>query len=292
VKGEEKLWRILQDKLEMLRAGNRLAEALRVGETALDLAQRTFPENHPSLAQSYERLGQIHDQRGDDGEAKVFLGKALRIIEGIEPIELRAIYRLARRLAYLCDVGGREEEAITHYERAIQAGGQLGNVFHSDLGTMLNNVALIYRRSGRQKAAEPYYLHALELYEKQLGPEHGDVAAVLNNLGVFYTSEGRLEEAEQMHRRALAIRRRANPNGHSDIAQSNCNLAVVYHSRGDLARAGELYRESLRVWEDVEKPSEDYEIVASNYADLLRSLGKRRKAGAIESRARKKRARL
>jgi tetratricopeptide (TPR) repeat protein len=156
---------------------------------------------------------------------------------------------------------------------------------------MLNNVALIYRRGDQPKAAEPYYLRALELYEQQLGPEHADVAAVLNNLGVFYTSEGRLEEAEQMHQRALAIRRKTNPAGHSDIAQSKCNLAVVYHSRGDLTRAGELYQESLRQWESVEKPSEDYEIVASNYADLLRSLGKRRRAGAVESRARKIRAR-
>ncbi len=68
--------------------------------------------------------------------------------------------------------------------------------------------------------------------------------------------------------------------GHSDIAQSNCNLAVLYHARGDLTRAEELYRESLRGWEDLEKPPADYEIVASNYADLLRSLGKKRKAAA------------
>ena len=122
MKGEEKLWRILQDKLEMLRAGSRLPEALRVGETALELAQRIFPEDHPSLALSYERLGQIHDQQGNHGEAKVLLEKALRIIDAIEPTDQQAIYRLARRLAYLCDVGGQEEEAITHYETAIRAG--------------------------------------------------------------------------------------------------------------------------------------------------------------------------
>ena len=139
------------------------------------------------------------------------------------PISGRSIGS-ARRLAYLCDVGGQEEEAITHYETAIRAGRQLGDVRHSDLGTMLNNVALIYRRSGRQKAAEPCYLDALELYEKHLGPEHPDVAAVLNNLGVFYTGEGRLEEAEQMHERALAIRRKANPTG---IPQSRSRTAIL-----------------------------------------------------------------
>ena len=62
---------------------------------------------------------------------------------------------------------------------------------------MLNNVALIFRKSGRQKAAEPYYLHALQIYEKQLGPDHADVASVLNNLAVFYTNERRYTEAEK-----------------------------------------------------------------------------------------------
>ena len=38
-----------------------------------------------------------------------------------------------------------------------------------------------------------------------------------------------------------------------------------------------------------DKPPEDYEIVASNYADLLRSIGQVRKANQLEVRARKKR---
>ena len=92
-----------------------------------------------------------------------------------------------------------------------------------------------------------------------------------------------------MHQRALAIRSRVSPKVYADIAQSNCNLAVVYHSMGESQRAMELYRESLRNWENVEKPSLDYQIAAGNYADLLRSLGKRHKAGAIESRARRRR---
>ena len=116
------------------------------------------------------------------------------------------------------------------------------------------------------------------------------MASVLNNLAVFYTNERRLVEAEQIHLRALAIRERVHPATHSDIAQSKCNLAVVYHSRGDNGRASELYRASLEVWEEaIDKPSADYETVASNYADLLRSLGKARQAKQLEARARKRR---
>ncbi len=291
MKGQAQLWTILQDKLETLRAGKRLPEAVRVAESALELALRVFPQNDPSLALSYERLGEIHYLQRDLLQARPYLLKALRIIEKVEAPDQRALYKVTRLLANICDSEGQTKEAITYYEKAIKAGMALGDIPHSELGTLLNNVALSYRRSGHQEAAEPCYLQALDLYEKQLGPEHPDVAAVLNNLGVFYTNERRFAEAEEMHQRALAIRRQAHPEGHSDIAQSKCNLAVVYHSRGNYKEAGALYRESLRVWEELPERPEDYEIVASNYADMLRSLGKARKASLVESRARKKRTR-
>jgi tetratricopeptide (TPR) repeat protein len=290
MKGQAQLWRMLNDKLDMLRTGNRLQEAVRIGETALEVAKRAFAPGDPELALSFEKLGRLYDQQGDHATAKPFLIKAHALLEKATQPDLRAMYRSARRLAYICDTAGNEEEAISFYEKAIQAGSQLEDLSHSDLGTMLNNVAMIYRKSGRQKAAEPYYLHALHIYEKQLGSEHADVASVLNNLAVFYTNERRFDEAEKTHLRSLAIREKVHPPGHNDIAQSKCNLAVVYHSRGDYQKAAEFYNASLKSWEEAsDKPPEDYEIVASNYADLLRSLGKARKANALEERARKRR---
>lgn len=291
MKGEEKLWNILNDKLDTLRASNRLPEAIRVAESALDLAKRAFVDNPASLSLSFEKLGQLLDQNGDRTAAKPYLLKAHEMLEKVQPPDQHALYRSARRLAFSCDNLGQSDEAIRYYEKAITAGSQLEGLPYSDLGTMLNNVALIFRKSGRQKAAEPYYLHALQIYEKHLGPEHADVASVLNNLGVFYTNERRFSEAEKAHLRALAIREKVHPPTHPDIAQSKCNLAVVYHSKGDYTRAAELYRASLKSWEEAtDKPSEDYEIVAANYADLLRSLGKARKAHALEARAKKRRA--
>ena len=289
-KGDEKLWAILNDKLDMLRGTGNLPEAVRVAEAALELAKRAFGSDSPSYALSLEKMGQLHDQAGDRAAAKPYLVRAHDLVSQAEPPNHRAVYRSARRLGFLCEHLDETEEAISFYEKAIQAGMQLKDLPYSDFGTMLNNIALLYRKSGRQKAAEPYYLHALELYEKQLGPEHADVASVLNNLAVFYTNERRFIEAEKTHLRALAIREKIHPPTHSDIAQSKCNLAVVYHSRGDYPRASELYRASLQAWEEAtDTPPADYEVVASNYADLLRSLGKAKQAHQLEVRARKKR---
>ena len=291
-KGDEKLWAILNEKLDMLRSAGQLPEALRIAQTAAELSKRAFPDRHANQALSLEKLGQLHEQAGDHATARPFLVKAHRIFSEAEPRDHRAIFRSARRLGFLCDGAGDTDEAISFYEDAVTAGMELGDLPYSDLGTMLNNIALIYRKTGRQRAAEPYYLHALDLYEKQLGPEHPDVASVLNNLAVFYTNEKRYAEAEKIHLRALAIREKLQPPNAADVAQSKCNLAVVYHSQGDYERASALYRDSLQTWEHIhDHPAADYEIVASNYADLLRSLGKARQANQIENRARKRRHR-
>src|SRR5213080_1377621 len=289
MKGEEHLWGVLNDKLDTLRATNQMAEAIRVGQSALEIAKRSFGAADIRLAQSYEKLGLLHEQNDDRSGAKAYLISAHRILVRLQPAHGQAIFQSSRRLGQLCNQLGQSEEAIDFYEQAVAAAPQIPELPFSDLGALLNNVALICRKAGRAATAEPYYLRALQVYENQLGPEHPDVASVLNNLGVFYTNEKRFTEAEQIHLRALAIREKTFPPNHPDIAQSKCNLAVVYHSRGDHAKAAELYRASLKSWETSDKPSKDYEIVATNYADLLRSLGHARKAHQVEVRARKRR---
>ena len=74
--GEARLWSILNDKLDTLRANGQLAEAVRVGLAALDLAKRAFPAGDPALALSLEKIGQLHDQAGDQVAAKPYLVRA------------------------------------------------------------------------------------------------------------------------------------------------------------------------------------------------------------------------
>jgi hypothetical protein len=65
MKGDKKLWSILNDKLDNLRASNRLPQAIRVAETALEVAKRGFPGASMQLATSFDKLGQLLDQKGD-----------------------------------------------------------------------------------------------------------------------------------------------------------------------------------------------------------------------------------
>src|SRR5438094_8127650 len=108
MKGEEKLWEILNDKLETLRASSRLPEAIRVAETLLELAKRTFGEDDNALALSYEKLGQLLDQSGDRAKAKAYLLKSHGALHTARPPNKRKLDRSAQRQGYLCDNLGQQ----------------------------------------------------------------------------------------------------------------------------------------------------------------------------------------
>src|SRR5437879_13433455 len=98
MKGEERLWSILNDKLDTLHATNRLPEAIRVAETALEIAKRAFKRSETPLAISFEKLGELLEEKGDYTAAEANLLKAHTILEKGKPPDHRAIYRSARRL--------------------------------------------------------------------------------------------------------------------------------------------------------------------------------------------------
>jgi len=76
---------------------------------------------------------------------------------------------------------------------------------HPNVGTMLNNLAELYRAQGRLAEAEPLYKRALAITEKALGPDHPDTGASLNNLALLYRAQGRLAEAEPLFERVRAM---------------------------------------------------------------------------------------
>src|SRR5205807_8567310 len=115
MKGEQKLWSILNDKLDTLHATNRLPEAIRVAETALEIAKRAFKRGETPLACSFEKLGELFEEKGDYIAAEANLLKAHTILEKGKPSDHRAIYRSARRLSALCDSLGQSVSAFNFY---------------------------------------------------------------------------------------------------------------------------------------------------------------------------------
>ena len=113
---------------------------------------------------------------------------------------------------------------------------------HPEVGTSLNNLALLYQAQGRYAAAEPLYKRSLKIGETALGPGHPDVATSLNNLAELYQVQGRYAAAEPLYKRSLKIREIALGPDHPDVGQSLNNLAFLAFAHKDWRTAAKHWR--------------------------------------------------
>jgi tetratricopeptide (TPR) repeat protein len=61
------------------------SEALSYHEKALEIYQKTLPENHPDLAISYGNIGLVYNNMGEYSKALVYLERALDILQRALP---------------------------------------------------------------------------------------------------------------------------------------------------------------------------------------------------------------
>jgi tetratricopeptide (TPR) repeat protein len=93
------------------------------------------------------------------------------------------------------------QQALTMVERSLGSD-------HSDLGGILDNLALLYRDQGRSEEAEPLLQRVLAIYEQALPPEHPYTATTLENYAYLLRKMNRPREAHPLEQRAKAIRTR------------------------------------------------------------------------------------
>jgi len=199
--------------------------------------------------------------------------------EDADQIEALEIAHLNHNFASLFDQLGDDEKAEQHYQQALDILDTLDPPPKEQIANIANNLAMISRNANNLELAEERYLRALAIFDELRGPEHLDVAVVCNNLGSLYWAWRHPEMARDLHLRALAIRRKHLADDHPDVAQSACNLAAVYHDLKDFDRASRNYQRGLKILrQHIADDPDSYDVVAQNYAELLRENSQEKKA--------------
>ena len=160
-------------------------------------------------------------------------------------------------------------------------------------GTVLHNLAYIYKAMGKYEQADPLYQRDLAITEKALGKDHPSVATTLNNLARLYESQGKYHQAESLYQRSLDIREKKLGSDHPKVASSLNNLATLYESQGKYHQAESLYQRSLDIWEKT--LGKDHPSVATtlnSLALLYKSQGKYDQAEPLYQRSLEIRAKV
>jgi len=127
---------------------------------------------------------------------------------------------------------GKYAAATKVAQRALAIAEDKFGPDHPEVGTTLNNLALLYRAQGRYAEAEPLYKRSLAIREKALGSDHPDVGVSLNNLAGLYQSQGRYAEAEPLLKRTITIFEKALGPDHPEVGTTLNNLAGLYQAQG------------------------------------------------------------
>ena len=181
---------------------------------------------------------------------------------------------------------GKHSDAKTLIKRALAIGKTTLGPDHSNVATLLDNLATLYTAERRYADAEPLRNRALAIREKALGPDHPDVAASLNNLAVLYEEWGRYADAEPLHKRSLAIREKALGLDHPGVALSLHNLGVLYRKWGRYADAEPLLKRALAIREKALGPNHlDVALSLQDVAVLYSDQGRYADAEPLHKRA-------
>ena len=128
------------------------------------------------------------------------------------------------------------------YQEAEQACRRAHAVFLAAHGEVARELAALRRGQGDPAGAEEVFRRAITVFERIDGPEHERVATSLTSLGALCYARGDAAEAERVYRRALEIKRKRFGARHPEVATTADNLAVVYRSEGRHAEADALYQ--------------------------------------------------
>ncbi len=187
----------------ILRALDRLAEAIRCYERALALA--------PASVDTLYNLGNAHQDLGQPERAAAYFERALRLTP--EAIELHN--NLGTALQDL----GRLDEAIACYHKAL--------ALRPDAVETIDNLAGALRTQGQLDAAQACYERALALRPNRIESQIG--------LGVVLRDRGRLEEAVARYEQLLA-RAPDHPEARNNLGDALVDLgrtdeAIAHYQR-------------------------------------------------------------
>ncbi len=280
---ETEVWEDLITSLDSLDS-NPTQTALETASAAVETAVTVFGKNHRNTATSLERKGEILHAMGDLQGAELAFKEALEIFNGTIPPDVTAKSRLTRSLGALCEIQGREPEAMGYYDQAIPLLEKIHGPTHPGLLTLLNNTALMHKAAGELDESERLFKHALRISEKMHRLEHSDQALLLNNLGNLHTARGDYDQGEVLLRRALTMRENLFGPNHPDVAQSVSNIAVVHHYAGNTKQARKSYERALNILlKQSSLDADEIEIVTSNLCTLLRQIGADDEAARVQA---------
>ncbi len=222
------------------------------------------------------RLGDCYTELSNYAKAEHLLKNILEEAQKRLSNQRATIALVHYYLAFNYDLSGRYDEALKHYQKALEnyrAIEQEGNTSISySIGNCYNGIGIMHDFSGRFELALEYYTKALDVYRIAKGEKSSGVAVAYGNIAIMHKTLGRYEQALEFYHKSLSIRLDIFDPKHPNVAVAYQSLGVTYDDLGQTELALSYLNKALEI--DLERFGEHHPKIASRYESLAKVYGK------------------
>eukprot|EP00438_Fugacium_kawagutii_P032305 Skav208263 [mRNA] locus=scaffold188:116403:118259:+ [translate_table: standard] len=214
----------------------------------LELQNEHGGQDHCDIASTLHELGVVSRQAGDLEQAKLQLGKSLRMRRSARDSQGGCDGDMADTLHELSIVS-RQAGDLQQAEKQLGEWGWDRAPDDPDFAAILHELGIVSCLAGDLEEAKQLLEESLEMKQAVHGDrDHPGIAATLHELGVVSHLAGDLEQAKLQLGMSLRMNRRVHADrDHPDIAADLHELGIVSRLAGDLEEAKQLLEESLEM---------------------------------------------
>ncbi|MBF0588628.1 MAG: tetratricopeptide repeat protein, partial [Magnetococcales bacterium] len=225
-------WSAKIGQANKFNASGQLPAADKAAEEAVNMAKKSFGDNHLASFMSLRSWGEIKQKLGQSDKAeKLFkeaIAAATKTLEAKHP-ETIGIQTL---LAELYESQLNFAEAQKVYKNIQTAfGNGLGEHHPNTLASSMN-LARVMQNSGQYPAAGKLLDATCRTYLASFGPHHDSTAACLGQQGLAQVQLGDYPKAKESYQRAVKIFTAALPKGDARTLRYRMELADVERRQG------------------------------------------------------------
>jgi tetratricopeptide (TPR) repeat protein len=267
----ETVARLLNQAGQYLYSRAQLADAAKVMEASLAIAEKVYGPDHPEVGVVANDIGQVLlEQRDLEGALRYSL-RALTIDENVYGPDHPTVAIRANNIGIILKEQEDLEGALRHVQRALSIDEKVNGPDHATVARDANNLGMILQDQGNLEGALLYTQRALSIDERVYGPDHPNVAVIANNIGLILHDRGDLEGALRYTQRALSIDEKVYGPDHPNVGIRAHNIGQILKAHGDLEGALRYEQRAVHILQGRYGAAHPYSRTAgSNLAELKR----------------------
>ncbi|CAF1153474.1 unnamed protein product [Adineta ricciae] len=248
-------------------------KALSFNEKALEIRRRVLPEDHPSLAITYNNIGSVCLDMSQTEKALEYYDKAHQILEKTLHPNSPMLATSYNNIGTVYSEMGNYAKAYEMYEKSLKIRQIAMPANHPDLANSYRNVGGVYYDMHNYRQALEFYYKALEIDKKVLPPSHPNLASSYNNIGAVHFDIGNAASALRCYEKALEIFEKNCSTNHLDLSATYSNIGHVHHRMGHYSQALEFYYKTLQIDEKLlssshPRLSQSYNAIGALYSSM------------------------